>query len=98
MPPYGRLAAIVISSRSRDIAAEFARTVSLRAPKSSKVLVLGPSEAPIAIIRSRYRYRILVKAAREIDLSAYMRAWRDDLPKQKGDLRMTIDIDPYSFL
>ncbi len=98
MPPYGRLAAIVISSRSRDVAAEFARTVSLRAPRSDKVLVLGPSEAPISIIRSRYRYRILVKASREIDLSGYMRAWRRDLPKPGGDLRMAIDIDPYSFL
>ena len=98
MPPFGRLAAIIIASRSRDVAAEFARTVSLRAPASDKVMVLGPSEAPIAIVRNRFRYRILIKAAKEIDLSAYMRAWRDNLPKTTGDLRMAIDIDPYNFL
>jgi len=98
MPPYGRLAAIIISSRSRDLAAEFSRTVALRAPQSEKVMVLGPSEAPIAIVRNRYRYRILIKAAKEIDLSAYMRAWRTGLPKTTGDLRMAIDIDPYNFL
>ena len=98
MPPYGRLAAIIISSRSRDIAAEYARTVSLRAPESDKVRVLGPSEAPIAIVRNRYRYRILIKAAKEIDLSNYMRTWRGNIPKTTGDLRMAIDIDPYNFL
>jgi primosomal protein N' (replication factor Y) len=60
--------------------------------------VLGPAEAPLAVIRGRFRFRLLVKAAREADLQAYLRLWLSEAPKPKGDVRLTIDIDPYSFL
>ena len=46
----------------------------------------------------RYRFRLLVKAAREADLQAYLRLWLKEAPRPKGDVRLTIDIDPYSFL
>jgi primosomal protein N' (replication factor Y) (superfamily II helicase) len=57
-----------------------------------------PAEAPIAIVRGRYRWRLLVKAARDIDIQSYLREWQAELPEIKGDLRLSIDIDPYSFL
>ena len=60
--------------------------------------MLGPAEAPLAVIRGRHRWRLLVKAPREIDVQAYLRAWLAALPPLKGDLRLTVDIDPYSFL
>ena len=60
--------------------------------------VLGPAEAPLAVIKGRYRFRILVKAARNIDLSAYMRDWLAAGPKTKGNLKLEVDIDPQSFL
>ena len=60
--------------------------------------VLGPAEAPLTVIRGRYRFRLLVKAAREADLQAYLRLWLSEAPKPKGDLRLNVDIDPYSFL
>ena len=60
--------------------------------------MLGPAEAPLAVIRGRHRWRLLVKAPREIDVQAYLRAWLSELPPLKGDLRLTVDIDPYSFL
>ncbi|MEL6290135.1 MAG: hypothetical protein AAFQ35_15355, partial [Pseudomonadota bacterium] len=44
------------------------------------------------------RFRVLVKAPREIDLQAYLRAWLDAAPPARGDLRLSVDIDPYSFL
>lgn len=98
MPPFGRLAALVISARSPSVAENHARAVTLAAPKSRSVEVLGPAPAPLAIIRGRHRYRVLVKATRETDLQAYMRAWQSVMPKAKGDLRLIVDIDPYSFL
>jgi primosomal protein N' (replication factor Y) len=98
LPPFGRLAALIVSARHKDIAAEYARQVALRAPAAKRIEVLGPAEAPIAVIRGRHRQRILVKAPREIDVQAYLRAWLDALPKIKGDIRLTVDIDPYSFL
>jgi primosomal protein N' (replication factor Y) len=74
------------------------REVRARAPEASRIEVLGPAEAPIAVIRGRHRWRLLVKAPRDIDVQAYLRAWLGALPPLKGDLRLTVDIDPYSFL
>jgi primosomal protein N' (replication factor Y) len=72
--------------------------VARAAPAAAKIQVLGPAEAPLAVIRGRHRYRLLVKAAREADLQAYLRLWLGAAPKPKGDVRLVVDIDPYSFL
>ncbi len=98
MPPFGRLAALLVSAGSREAAEAYAREVARAAPAASKIEVLGPAEAPLAVIRGRHRFRLLVKAAREADLQAYLRLWLSQVPKAKGDLRLTVDIDPYSFL
>ncbi len=98
LPPYGRLAAIVISARDREAAELVARDVAHRAPPSDVIQVLGPAEAPIALIRGRYRWRLLIKAPREQDIQAYLRDWMDRLPKLPSDLRVSVDIDPYNFL
>ncbi len=98
LPPYGRLAAIVISARDKEIAELVARDMAHRAPQSDRITVLGPAEAPIALVRGRYRWRLLLKAPKEMDVQAYLRAWLADLPKLPNDIRMTVDIDPYNFL
>lgn len=98
LPPFGRLAAIIISARDKDVAARVARDVAQRAPAAERIQVLGPAEAPIAIIRGRHRWRLLVKAPRELDIQTYLRAWQAALPPFKGDVRIMVDIDPYSFL
>jgi primosomal protein N' (replication factor Y) (superfamily II helicase) len=98
LPPYGRLAALVISAREKELAERFAREVARRAPAAEKLSVLGPAEAPIAVVRGRHRWRLLVKAPRETDIQAYVREWLRLLPDVKGDLRLSVDIDPYSFL
>ncbi|MGL1530602.1 hypothetical protein ACSTIU_23655, partial [Vibrio parahaemolyticus] len=63
-----------------------------------RIEVLGPAEAPLSVIRGRHRWRILVRAPRELDLQAYLRVWLNSLPKAPNDLRLVVDIDPYSFL
>jgi len=98
LPPFGRLAAIVVSARDKDLAAHIARDVARAAPASDVIEVLGPAEAPIAIVRGRYRWRLLVKAPRDIDVQGYLRAWSEALPKLPSDVRVSLDIDPYSFL
>jgi primosomal protein N' (replication factor Y) len=50
------------------------------------------------VIRGRHRWRLLVRAPRETDVQAYLRTWFSALPQVKGDLRLTVDIDPYNFL
>jgi primosomal protein N' (replication factor Y) len=98
LPPFGRLAALVISARDKHLAETFAREVAKRAPRVDQIDVLGPAEAPISIVRGRHRWRLLVKAPREKNIQAYLRMWGDALPKIGGDLRLTVDIDPYNFL
>ena len=60
--------------------------------------VLGPAEAPLALVRGRHRFRLLVKSPRAFDLSGYLRDWLAAAPQPKGDLRLDVDIDPQSFL
>jgi primosomal protein N' (replication factor Y) len=98
LPPFGRLASLLVSGSSREAAEAYARAVALAAPAAAKIQVLGPAEAPLSVIRGRHRYRLLVKAAREADLQAYLRFWLAQVPKAKGDVRLVVDIDPYSFL
>jgi primosomal protein N' (replication factor Y) len=98
LPPYGRLAAIVISARDKALVEVAAREISRRAPSSETISILGPAEAPIAVVRGRHRWRLLVKAPREADLQGYLRAWAAAIPKLKSDVRITVDVDPYKFL
>jgi len=98
LPPYGRLAAIVISARDKALTEQVAREIARRAPPSDVISVLGPSEAPVAVVRGRHRWRLLVKAPRDADLQSYLRAWAGMIPKLKSDVRITVDIDPYNFL
>jgi primosomal protein N' (replication factor Y) len=60
--------------------------------------VLGPAEAPLALVRGRYRFRMLVKSPRGYDLSAYLRDWMARAPKVAGNIKREIDVDPQSFL
>ena len=62
------------------------------------VRVLGPAEAPLALMRGRHRYRLLVKSPRGFDLLGYLREWLERAPKRKGDIKMDVDVDPQSFL
>ncbi len=98
LPPYGRLAALIVSARDKEAAALIARDVAHRAPAAERIRVLGPAEAPIAVIRGRHRWRLLARAPREVDIQAYLRAWLANIPPLKGDVRLTVDIDPYNFL
>ena len=98
LPPFGRLASLLVSGSLREAVEAYARAVALAAPPAAKNQVLGPAEAPLSVIRGRHRYRLLVKAARETDLQANLRLWLSAVTKAKGDLRLTVDIDPYSFL
>jgi len=98
LPPFGRLAAIVISAKTKPEAESYARAMALAAPTARLVHVLGPVEAPLAIIRGMHRQRLLVKAAPGADLQAYLRAWLDTTDAPRGSLKLYVDVDPYNFL
>jgi primosomal protein N' (replication factor Y) (superfamily II helicase) len=97
-PPFGRLASLVVSGEDKHETQSFARALARAAPLDEAVRILGPAEAPLALIRGRHRLRLLIKAPRGYDLSAYVREWLAAGPKLKGSLKLDIDIDPQSFL
>ncbi|PZA10802.1 primosomal protein N' [Rhodopseudomonas palustris] len=97
-PPFGRLASLIISAGDRPTAESFGRQLASAAPFDERVQVLGPAEAPLAVIKGRYRFRLLVKSVRGFDLSNYLRSWLAKGPKTKGNLKLEVDVDPQSFL
>jgi primosomal protein N' (replication factor Y) (superfamily II helicase) len=97
LPPHGRLAALIISGNDAATTERFARMISQNAPLAEGVTVLGPAPAPIAMVRGRHRWRLLVKANRDVNIQAYLREWLKDT-KPKGALKLNIDVDPYNFL
>jgi primosomal protein N' (replication factor Y) len=97
-PPFGRLASLIISAGDRPTAEGYARKLVGMAPQDERVQLLGPAEAPLAVIKGRYRFRLLLKSARGFDLSDYLRHWLAASPKPKGNLKLEVDVDPQSFL
>jgi primosomal protein N' (replication factor Y) len=97
MPPFGRLAAIVVSAEDSSEADAVARRIGHAAPKVEGMAVFGPAPAPLAMLRGRYRQRLLVHAARSLDVQDVIRDWLADVD-WSAKVRVSVDVDPYSFL
>jgi primosomal protein N' (replication factor Y) len=95
-PPFGRLAALVISGYDGDAVREIARQLGKAAPNAHDVKVWGPTPAFYALLRGQTRERLLVQAARGVDVQAYLKAWLA-LVKVPASIRVTVDVDPVSF-
>ncbi|MBV9569751.1 MAG: primosomal protein N' [Alphaproteobacteria bacterium] len=95
-PPFGRLAAIILSGADGDAVRNSSRALANAAPPASGVKVWGPTPAFYQMLRGRTRERLLVQAERHVDVQAYVRAWlaRTTLP---NSVRVTVDVDPVSF-
>ena len=115
LPPFGRLAAIIVSGADRGGAEAHARALARAAfslaptdrwrlaPIGGEVLqgemlLLGPAEAPIAMVRGRHRFRLIVKAPRNADIQGFLRALIAAAPPPRGGVRVAVDVDPQSFL
>ncbi|MCP1471194.1 primosomal protein N' (replication factor Y) [Sphingobium sp. OAS761] len=96
-PPFGRFAAIIISSEDADEAAQTARLIGKSAPLIDGMRVYGPAPAPLAVLRGRHRHRLLVHATRQIDIQSAIRDWLGDIQWKSGT-RVAVDVDPYSFM
>ena len=97
MPPFGRLAAIVVSSEDQSEAEATARRIGHAAPSVEDMAVFGPAPAPLAMLRGRHRQRLLVHAARSLDVQDVIRDWLAAC-QWGSKVRVTVDVDPYSFL
>ena len=97
MPPFGRMAALIVSAGDRAEAENHARGLRQAAPRDGDIQVLGPAEAPLALIRGRYRFRLLVHGSRKCDIQGFVARTIEHGPKVRGSVRVQIDIDPQSF-
>ncbi|MGV9008267.1 primosomal protein N' [Brevundimonas sp.] len=97
LPPHGRLAAIILSSENAQAVEKVARDLAENIPNAERLEVYGPADAPLALVRGRRRKRLLVRADRDVDLQSFLRAWLARV-KVPGSVRLSVDVDPYSFL
>jgi primosomal protein N' (replication factor Y) (superfamily II helicase) len=97
LPPFGRLAALIVSANEHDDAMGFAKSLLAAAPLAEDLRLFGPADAPIALIRGRHRVRLLAQSPKDFDLSGYVRFWLTSGPRATGNLRVQVDIDPMSF-
>ena len=97
MPPFGRLAALIVSGPTDAQVRETARSLGGCAPHGPGIRVLGPAPAPFALLRGRWRQRLLLKTARAVNIQFVLRKWLDQV-KVPNAVRVQVDVDPYSFL
>jgi primosomal protein N' (replication factor Y) len=115
LPPFGRLASLIVSGADRGSAEAHARALARAAftlapssrwrvaplggeRRADEILLLGPAEAPVAVLRGRHRFRLLAKAPRGADLQGFLRALVAAAPPERGGVRVAIDVDPQSFM
>ncbi|MDI3336496.1 primosomal protein N' [Defluviimonas aestuarii] len=98
MPPYGRLAGIVLSSPDVQTVFDFGAELARRDAPLRRIgaQVFGPAPAPVARVRGRHRVRLLVKAAKGVALQPALAEWVAQF-RVPNNLRLSIDIDPQSF-
>lgn len=97
MPPFGRLAAIIVSGSNKDSVEKVAIYLGQTALNNDYIITLGPAQAPIYMLRGKYRYRLLLKTARNIKIQAVVKEWLAKI-KCPSNVRIEVDIDPYSFM
>ena len=96
-PPFGRWAAIIVSSEDEAEAREAARAIGGARPNLPDIAILGPAPAPLSLLRGRYRYRMLLNARRSAELQTVIREWLGAASWPQG-VRVSVDVDPYSFV
>ncbi|OYW46562.1 MAG: primosomal protein N' [Sphingomonadales bacterium 12-68-11] len=96
-PPFGRWAAIIVSSEDEAEAREAAKRIGATRPHLPDVMIVGPAPAPLALLRGRYRHRLLLNARRSAEVQQVIRDWLGELTFPQG-VRVSVDIDPYSFV
>ena len=97
LPPYGRLAALILSGENAAAVEKTAQALAGSIPNAERLEVYGPADAPLALVRGRRRKRLLVRADRDVDLQGFLRAWLARV-KVPASVRLSVDVDPYSFL
>ena len=97
LPPFGKLAAVIIWGPDVKKTLALTRKFLNLAPRADGIDILGPSEAPIGRLRGLYRYRLFIQADSSVNLSKYMSIWQNKL-RPPSKYKIQVDIDPQSFM
>ena len=97
MPPFGRLAAIILSSKYEKKLDGFASELLRVAPLFKNVKIFGPAPAPLYFLRGKYRRRFLIKSDKTVNIQDVLLNWTNKI-KTPHNVKLTIDIDPFSFM
>ena len=97
MPPFGRLAALIVSGKNERRTKDVALALQHAAPLFKGVEILGAVQAPLYVLRGKYRWRFLVKTQLKVDIQAVISGWLAQV-SCPASVNIKIDIDPYSFL
>jgi len=100
MPPFSRLAGIILSHPEQAVVEGYAQELARRAAPLAEIgaELFGPAPAPIARVRARFRVRMLIRAPRQAPLQPAIARWLSAAPRAPANLRLAVDIDPQSFL
>ena len=96
MPPFGKLASILVSGKNELRTQEIAQMIVKKGPFIQGIDILGPTLAPLSRIKRKYRWRILVKAELRINLQNILHQWLKNI-HIPSSINMKVDIDPYNF-
>ena len=96
-PPFGKLASLIISGADQHLTARIAADFGRTAPHTDFISVLGPAPAPLFMLRDKYRFRLLLKTARNINIQEVVKKWLT-MVAVPSSVRVEVDIDPYSFM
>ena len=97
MPPFSKIATIMISAASQTKAQEIAKGIARKAPLVKGIKILGPAPTVINKIKDKYRYNILIVCDKNLNLQQYIAKWLQgcQIPSYAA---MKVNIDPYSII
>src|SRR5690606_539704 len=96
-PPFGRLLALILSGEDEQGVRQAGSKLVQQFPIKPGLKILGPAPAPLARLRDRWRYRLLLHSTSDQPLHATVKDWLGSVPLPRG-VRVDIDVDPQSFL
>ena len=96
-PPFGRLVALILSGSKANQVHAIAKKIARAAPNDPAIRVLGPAPAPLAKLRGKHRWRLLVKTTRSVRVQYILISWLSAVKIPKN-VRLYVDVDPQSFL
>ena len=97
MPPFSRLASIIVSSSDKALLLDYVRRLDELKNTPKNIDVFGPIEAPLSKLRKKYRMRFLIRSPKNSHIQFYIERWLNTL-KINPKIRVVVDVDPYNFL